>query len=831
MTDAHAIKVSATRVDSAELKATETEAIETVKPKGGTAKRRTLLLKIGAAVLLAGALSAAIAVPLATSGGGLGYDEGVPVLLTPFESCSHLSTSLQLWPGYFADEELQLSARYSSSGFRAMPMEAMSATVSATASGTVSDSGGASRSKGGSESFSSTNVQVGGVDESDIVKNNGQYIYSIGGRELVVVRAYPAEDRAVLSRTDISAGVAADVFAAEEALLAGDVLAIFAAAQLVDVTTGRRFAALLVQTWDVNQPQAPTLVATNIIEGTLVTARLIGSFAYVAISSSAHLPTYPRSVPDDGEVMPLMQSAGGGEMLPLTGCTNVSYVSEVQPRSLLTITSVSMSSTAGGGVGTMVSQQTLATGSSYRSASVYASQNSIYIASYNPTWSCESNGRQCPGNDWWCSRLSNGGCVYRVSTAIAAFSISDGHVTLRSLGRVPGYLLSQWSMDEYDSHLRVAYTRTSGSSSGRRPTTENAVDVLDASTLRRVGRLSGLGRGERIYSVRFVGSVGYMVTFRQIDPLYTLALGDPSAPRVHGELKIPGYSDYLHPVDNETILGVGRAGSDDGALRGVKLALFDVSDLSSPRQVADIELGGRGSETPIEDDHRALLYDPTRRLLVIPVIERHGYSCDPPSFSGAKVYTLGSTSFDLRAEVEHGPNRSDSWDRDYNCYSACQASRVRRSLYVGNGLFTISDSEVRVLELDTFSHSWNAPLHSAQALAREGSCELDGHSLPWSRAAASGPDIWCGSLSSRRLSESKGVTATPAVPPTSSHRRRASHNPSCGNADRSLRNAECVSYSARRTLSAYLEDAKSCCGTEACASGCNTSFNPCRVWW
>ena len=130
--DAHAIKVSATRVDSAELKATETEAIETVKPKGGTAKRRTLLLKIGAAVLLAGALSAAIAVPLATSGGGLGYDEGVPVLLTPFESCSHLSTSLQLWPGYFADEELQLSARYSSSGFRAMPMEAMSATVSAT---------------------------------------------------------------------------------------------------------------------------------------------------------------------------------------------------------------------------------------------------------------------------------------------------------------------------------------------------------------------------------------------------------------------------------------------------------------------------------------------------------------------------------------------------------------------------------------------------------------------------------------------------------------------------------------------------------------------------
>ena len=152
-----------------------------------------------------------------------------------------------------------------------------------------------------------------------------------------------------------------------------------------------------------------------------------------------------------------------------------------------------------------------------------------------------------------------------VATVVAAFTIGvDGSLSLRGVGKVPGYLLSQWAMDEHAGHLRVAYTRTDGS------TTENAVDVLDAASLVRVGRLGGLGRGERIYSVRFAGAVGYMVTFRQVDPLYTLDLSDPAAPAVHGELKIPGYSDYLHPIDSGTLLGVGRAGNEAGALTGAE---------------------------------------------------------------------------------------------------------------------------------------------------------------------------------------------------------------------------------------------------------------------
>jgi len=278
-----------------------------------------------------------------------------------------------------------------------------------------------------------------------------------------------------------------------------------------------------------------------------------------------------------------------------------------------------------------------------------------------------------------------------------------------------------------------------------------------------------------------------------------------------------------------TLLGIGRAGDDAGALRGVKLALFDVTDLREPREVAALELGGRGSTTAVSDDHRALLYDPRRRLLVLPVTERHGWSCDAPTFHGAKAFTLDLTAdggtFTARAAIEHGPNRSSTWRHgphyDSGCAQPCAAATVRRALYVGEQLFTISDGEVRATSLESYAPLWSAPLHLHEPLAADGSCTLDGASLPWARVGASGHDVWCGSVGSPPLPPPR----PPAWPDSNGGW------PTCEPADRELRYARCPSMVARRSFDALLDSAAACCGTEGCASGCGTAFDGCRVWF
>ena len=195
---------------------------------------------------------------------------------------------------------------------------------------------------------------------------------------------------------------------------ASGLLVVFSAAQLTDAS--RSFAVVLIQTYNVSQPQAPTRVASLTVEGSLVTARLVRRFAYVAVSSAAHLPPVPQPLATEAGVMPVFRSEGSSgtvsasPLLPITRCANVSYANEVQPRSLVTLLSIALAPTPTVGVGGLVSQQTLATGSSYREAAVFASSNSVYLASYNPSWSCTQGA--CTAGEWWCDWRA-AGCVYR----------------------------------------------------------------------------------------------------------------------------------------------------------------------------------------------------------------------------------------------------------------------------------------------------------------------------------------------------------------------------------------------------------------------------------
>ena len=213
--------------------------------------------------------------------------------------------------------------------------------------------------------------------------------------------------------------------------------------------------------------------------------------------------------------------------------------------------------------------------------------------------------------------------------------------------------------------------------------------------LEQVGKVAGLGKGERIYSVRFLDDVGYVVTFRQTDPLYTVDLADPAKPRVLGELELLGYSAYLHPVGRDLILGVGRSATEQGRLLGVQANLFDVSNLRSPKVVGHYELKGY-SYTDVEADHKAFLFWAPKDLAVLPLQITGDGAKGTPDFVGA----LG-----LRVSREKGVSETGRivHDRDG------PATPVTRSFVVGPRVFTLSERGVLASALDTLApQTWMA---------------------------------------------------------------------------------------------------------------------------
>jgi uncharacterized secreted protein with C-terminal beta-propeller domain len=270
-------------------------------------------------------------------------------------------------------------------------------------------------------------------------------------------------------------------------------------------------------------------------------------------------------------------------------------------------------------------------------------------------------------------------------------------------------VLNQFSMDEYDGYFRVATT-----THGEKPL--NNVYVLNMA-LNITGSLEGLAPGETIYSARFMGERCYVVTFRNIDPLFVIDLSNPDAPKVLGELKITGYSSYLHPYDETHIIGIGKetvAEREDFAwYQGVKISLFDVSDVNNPEVVDNVTIGHRGTDSPVLWDHKAFLFDKERNLLVIPVLEaKVDESLYPgevrpdaygrPVWQGAYVFDISiDDGLQLRGKITHVENITDPEQGYYYFYSPFA---VERSLYIDDVLYTISDAKIMMNSLDNLDY-------------------------------------------------------------------------------------------------------------------------------
>jgi uncharacterized secreted protein with C-terminal beta-propeller domain len=306
----------------------------------------------------------------------------------------------------------------------------------------------------------------------------------------------------------------------------------------------------------------------------------------------------------------------------------------------------------------------------------------------------------------------------KLETQIYKFGLDQATVTYHNEGLVPGTIVNQFSLDEYDGMFRIATTSGNMWETGE-ATSKNNLYVLD-DQLKRVGSLEGLAPGERIYSVRFMEKRAYIVTFRNVDPLFVIDLKNVSQPNVLGQLKIPGYSDYLHPYDENHIIGFGketielpskgRVPDDTMAFyQGLKIAMFDVTDVSAPKEKFKEIIGDRGTNSELLYNHKALLLSKEKNLMAFPVelleipdkaaIVKQGIPAYGQfKFQGAYVYRVDlEKGFQLRGQITHLPKddltKSSMYGYDYT-------KSVRRILYAGNTLYTLSE---RMLKANDFS--------------------------------------------------------------------------------------------------------------------------------
>jgi uncharacterized secreted protein with C-terminal beta-propeller domain len=320
-------------------------------------------------------------------------------------------------------------------------------------------------------------------------------------------------------------------------------------------------------------------------------------------------------------------------------------------------------------------------------------------------------------------------------TIVHKIEINAGKIEYKTAGEVPGRVLNQFSMDENNGYFRIATT-----TGNWQLETSNHMYVLD-SGLKVVGKVEDLAPGERIYSVRFMGSKAYMVTFRQVDPLFVIDLSNPRNPQVLGFLKIPGFSNYLHPYDDTHLIGIGRDATEQGRTLGLKLSLFDVSDFSNPKELSNYIIGDSWStNSEAINEHKAFLFDKEKNLLVIPVSESSSETIIDEDtgkrtwkwnyWQGAYVFNLDLSGFELKGKVSHFSETNETDDEDHwPRYD--YAAQVRRSLYMDDVLYTIStkfvkmndlndiDTEINTVELPYESYYYRYPYPMARGVIAE----------------------------------------------------------------------------------------------------------------
>lgn len=705
-----------------------------------------------------------------------------------FSAPAAQSDTLKKFASY---EELKSFVKTSAEDYSAYSSMGLSQPRSALASqeaAPASAQAGADSLK--SADYSGTNVQVAGVDESDIVKSDGKYIYAISGNKVMIIEAYPAESAKIVSEINLNETQLHNIF------INGDRLIVFGNSYNFirplpaegDVKIG--FAAssqsFFINVYDVSDRSSPTLVKNITAEGYYSNSRMIGEHVYVVvnqpvyyyyneiplpvISGGAEFPDiYYFDVPDNSynfiNIIALNVNSGEAAnkafMLPSSENIFVSekniYLTHTRwldyrhfyDRFVDEVVVTSIPSISG-----RISE--IKSYNISKSAKLIEIEQTMreHLAGLNP----EEAANVYKSLQEKAQAFQASIAKERERTIISKISVSGLEINYNSQGSVPGTVLNQFSMDEHDGYFRIATTTNnfgpvimpagvgvarSGAPVADDVSTESAqetnqemidkptvdetatetvtepsvpsptiveppvqreqsnnVYVLDAS-MNVAGKLEDLAPGERIYSARFMGKRAYLVTFKQIDPLFVIDLSETS-PKVLGFLKVTGVSQYIHPIDDSHIIGIGKEASEEGTFQGLKMSLFDVSDVANPKEISKFTIGDRGTDSQVFYDHKAFLYSPGKKLLVLPVmvaeIDRSKFQENPawaygePKWQGAYVFSVDESGFKVSGRITHALPENEKF---YGQYS------VMRSLYIEDVLYTVSNKLLKANSLES----------------------------------------------------------------------------------------------------------------------------------
>ncbi len=534
------------------------------------------------------------------------------------------------------------------------------------------------------ENHSSTNLQEENVDESDIIKTNGKYIYYLNNKENALFVLEDKENKLTLVKEiDFEKGFYNDELYLDDKYIIVIGNHTISRESINEDKNNREIYsnATEVLVYDINSYELLRQIET---EGNIVSSRKIDNDIYLV--TNKYISFYDFY--EDCAIPIYKDSNVSGDYLelPISKIKCFDEFEEDVKCNYMIITSFNLDD--------IKSEINI---NSYLGAGneIYCSTENLYVTKTSSTYIGSSSGDDTMSNKFIGSMMVDSS-LFDVNTNIHKFKIDNGNIKYVTTGKVSGGLLNQFSMGEYNNYFGI--TTTDGNDG-------NNIYVLDKN-LNEVGKLEGLASGERIYSTRFMGDKVYVVTYKTVDPLFVIDLSNPEKPEVLGELKIPGFSSYLHPLSDKYLLGFGEDSVEKSYLNGegktevtaytngIKMSIFDVSDFSNPKELHTIKIGARGSYSNLLNNHKALLIDEEKGVIAFPatVTSDEGVYDDgipkygKVTFKGALVYNFSiQDGFRLKGKLEHNMNEAN----------------VQRIIYIGNKYYTVSTDIIKSWNMET----------------------------------------------------------------------------------------------------------------------------------
>lgn len=559
--------------------------------------------------------------------------------------------------------------------------------------------------------YSQTNIQVENVDEADIIKTDGKYVYSISKKDVVITEVIDKQNPRIMTK-----------IAAPESFYPMDILINKEKILIISVDTSGYSANVKstnISIYDLSDLSNVKKLKSLDINAKYNTSRMIDDKVYLFADSSIY---------DRREISSILEYKEDFKDKNIT-FDKVKYIKNNKSKNITTLISLDLNDT-----------ERDAKISSYLLPIniAYISQNNIYILDGEYDYSDSSTGTVLErlkglllqgffaGGDSIRYTINKGNWS-NYKTQIAKYKITEnGEIEFVNNAKIDGQALNQYSCDEKDGNLRIALNDRNGTK----------IKVLDEN-LNEIGDTGAVAKGEDNKSVRFDGNRAYFVTYKKVDPLYAIDLSDPRNPKIMGELKIPGFSTYLHPYDDNHIIGIGQATNEEIlkdefgrplseiiTFNGMKMSIFDISDMKNPKQKDVVYFGDRHTGSAINKNAKALLFSKEKNLIAIPINNvryinpwiPEPITIDKPidideiensiHKEGFIVYNLTSEGFKYKGLITH--------DFDKNTNDSYNTNKTMRGLYIDDNLITVSEKVLKINDLKTLEFISNINVISGE---------------------------------------------------------------------------------------------------------------------